>query len=582
MLNRVIHLTEDNHYDYTDWLYFSLKKMLNGQLNDFGAETHLTQVASYFDIVDNAVKTGDTNKRYSISMNVSTAPSPPIAEGSWTSIHISPTADNMCDLTNSYIVVNMELTPTIYCNDAYTTKCLAGARNPAVWIGFKDALDAIEQYQIVANGQAIYTQPHAIEESYITNLATPDTVRSRDIFQKATVEQIYNRSDCVMTGGVIDITNEKNAVAFPFTPAKPMNIKLKIDIRRILPLSAIKYLPAFVGNLELKVKFSTAGMVVLPMPIDDFAKDPAWLHMTSEGLNNITTCFLPVNEEFNAYVGMKLTTKSYLTAEDTATALKIPTVKYEVKTLHVGLGKMTVTECKSCLCCFGIDDGIYQSLIQRYTGQSLSFPTQTLTFQAMNGIMGGEGQLKVDLALTSTPRFVDTIFVMFPYNSKYRTVYINPLFDNFRLTMGGYGSCPDMPISSYGPYFYEMLQNAFNMNSDLMGLNEDVMRSAILNPELKNWPQQTQGKKANDVSNFVIAIPTSTDCTFQQGQTSAAPITYEFKGTLNPNSMFANKGVSSTPLMGFLKDSIIAIQLRPNGPPIVAIDEYDITSPAGQ
>ena len=556
--------------------------MLNGQLNDFGAETHLTQVASYFDIVDNAVKTGDTNKRYSISTNVSTAPSPPIAEGSWTSIHISPTADNMCDLTNSYIVVTMEVLPTINSiSGEAKTKVVVGGRNPAVWIGFKDALDAIEQYQIVANGQAIYTQPHAIEESYITNLATPDTVRNRDVFQKATVEQIYNRSDCVMTGGVIDIVNteattaEQKTINFPFTPAKPIQIKLKIDIRRILPLAAIKYLPAFVGNLELKVKFSTAGMVVLPMPLEDYAKDPYLYHMAKQGTEDITTCFLPVTEEFNAY-----TTQEF--DKVLVNTINMPVVKYTISTLKISLGRMSVTECKSCLCCFGIDDGIYQSLVQRYTGQSLSFPTQTLTFQAMNGIMGGKGQTKVDLALTSTPRFVDTILLLFPYNSKYRTVYVNPLFDSFRLTMGGYGSCPDMPISSYGPYFYEMLQNAFNMNSDLMGLNEDVMRSAILNPELNNWPEQTQGRKANDISNFVIAIPTSTDSTFQQGQTSAAPITYEFKGTLNTNSMFANEGVNCTPLMGFLKDSIIAIQLRPNGPPIVAIDEYDITSPAGQ
>ena len=40
--------------------------MLNSQLNDFASAAHLTQVASYFDIVDNAVKTGDTNKRYNL------------------------------------------------------------------------------------------------------------------------------------------------------------------------------------------------------------------------------------------------------------------------------------------------------------------------------------------------------------------------------------------------------------------------------------------------------------------------------------------------------------------------------------
>ena len=83
--------------------------MLNGQLSDPGYATHLTQVASYFDIVDSAVKTADTNKRYSMSTNVSTAPSPPIQANSWTHIHIAPTCDNMCDLYNSYIVAEMEI-----------------------------------------------------------------------------------------------------------------------------------------------------------------------------------------------------------------------------------------------------------------------------------------------------------------------------------------------------------------------------------------------------------------------------------------------------------------------------------------
>jgi hypothetical protein len=42
----------------------------------------------------------------------------------------------------------------------------------SIWIGYKDALDAIESYQIIVNGQSIYTQNYAIEESYITALAT--------------------------------------------------------------------------------------------------------------------------------------------------------------------------------------------------------------------------------------------------------------------------------------------------------------------------------------------------------------------------------------------------------------------------
>ena len=530
--------------------------MLNSQLNDFASAAHLTQVASYFDIVDAAVKTGDTNKRYTISTNTSTAPSPPIAEGTWTNIHIAPTADNMCDLYNSFIEFKMKVGLKISCSDG-TTKATAGSGNaPAFWIGFKDAMDAIEAYQIVANGQVIYTQPHAIEESYITNLATTDMVRNKDIFSKATAKNIMDRVDTLMVGGLVEL-----GVAVINGQTKSVNLNLKVDIRRFLPLSGVKYLPAFVGNLELRVKFSTAGLVCLPMPWYDTNSKITTRNTLAVEPPSITNCFTPINKSFTMNTGYDGTNKKITSASVSCSATS-----------------MSVSECFSVLSCFGIDDAIYQQLVQRYTGQSLSFPTQTLTFQAMNGTMGNN-QNNVDLALTSTPRFVDTIFILFPYDTNYRTCYYNPLFEACQITMGGYGTMPDIPVSSYGVINYEMLTNALNGNNDLTGLNKDVMISATLNPSLKK-SEQTVGIKPHDVSNFVLAYPVSVDNTFQQGQTSSAPITYQFKGTLNNNSYYKD-ATSCVPLMGFLKDSVFAIQIRPNGPPLIALDEFDISSPAG-
>ena len=104
-------------------------------------DTHLTQIASYFDIVDSAVKTADTNKRYTISTNVSTAPSPPIGENSWTHVHIAPTCDNMCDLYNSYIVAEMEVKLKVTTNSGTISKANCN-NSPSVWVGFKDSLQA--------------------------------------------------------------------------------------------------------------------------------------------------------------------------------------------------------------------------------------------------------------------------------------------------------------------------------------------------------------------------------------------------------------------------------------------------------
>ena len=231
-----------------------------------------------------------------------------------------------------------------------------------------------------------------------------------------------------------------------------------------------------------------------------------------------------------------------------------------------------IKTCFSHLAQFGLDDNLYQQLIQRYMKESLSFPIQTLTFNQMNGNMG-TAVPNHDFTLTATPRFVDTIFVLFPLNNTYRTCYENPLFTQISLKMGGYGSMPEVPFATTGPEFYEMVSNAFNTNNDLTGFNKDVMKSLV------NEKNSTIGTFSKDVSNFVIAFPTSTDNTFQQGQTSNAPITYQLKTVGTSSSPYYNKQ-GCAPIMGFLKDSVLAIQLRPSGPPIISLDEYDITSPA--
>ena len=56
-----------------------------------------------------------------------------------------------------------------------------------------------------------------------------------------------------MTGGLIDLTGAEE---------QTVKIQLKIYIRRFLPLAAVKYLPTFVGNLELRIRFSTEFLPV--------------------------------------------------------------------------------------------------------------------------------------------------------------------------------------------------------------------------------------------------------------------------------------------------------------------------------
>jgi hypothetical protein len=115
------------------------------------------------------------------------------------------------------------------------------------------------------------------------------------------------------------------------------------------------------------------------------------------------------------------------------------------------------------------------------------------------------------------------------------------------------------------------------MNNDSHGFNEEVMRSNVLH---QSYPPEvdTIGKRSNDITNFFMGISVETDHTFQQEQTSNSAITYYLQGTQSTSSAYY-KYMTASPLMGFLKDSVLAIQLRDGGPPVVSIDEYDISSP---
>jgi len=564
--------------------------MINSEINTFTVDQELTQIASYFAIVDNAIKASDTNKKYKISTNNCEAAPAPFKLGSWCSVPLSPQGQNMVDLYNSFITVEIDLgafkntsaaqaffpaLPNTSSSSGAPSIGTLGYKEPGIWLGFKDAMDIVGQYQLVANGQAFYSQSFAIEESYITGLASTEQVKSVDPYSKTRHKDVWNGDEKIGTGTIMThstLSNTEN------------KIELKIDLRRFLPLATIKYLPEFVGNLELRLQFSIDGLVCAPLGFDGFAGCPANVGKLSisnaSGYTGkgITNTFLPYDCLENGQIA---TIKSITYTAAGNGAPEIVGVVCDRITAHTaGLTTTpTITSCKSHLACFGLDINIYNQLAARYEQTALSFPIQTLTFHQMNGRIdhskwtSSGGQASV--TSTAVPRFVDSIFFLFPHNANYRTCYYNILATEYSLKMGGYGTFPEVSYSSYSPEFLEVSANVFNVNNDLTGFNKDVIRSLI------NNHTADLGFTPYDVSNFVLAIPTSTDNTFQQGQTSNTTINYQLQLKLGPDSPILKENSSCVPLIGFLKDSVLAIQRRPGGaPPIITLDEYDITTPA--
>ena len=535
--------------------------MLNEQINETSAHAIITQVASYFDAVDQAVRVGDTNKRYSITTNACTGSSAPISGGSFTSLTIGPTADNMADLYNGFIYARLGIKLKITKAHAASSALGDGATNianyPSVWVGFKDASQAIAQYQIQANGATIYNQPNAISEFYITACADVDSVKKTDVFSRARHKDIWQKVDTVRTGVVIPLSNIAAGAETP-----EVELVVKIDIRRFLPLATVKFLPAFVGSLSLRVQFKPDALVCAPLTLDDVLVSPIKLGKATVDYP-VTNRFVPLGQPFRCI-------------DNVTVAASVPTVAFHADQV-ITCSSFIVKECSAIIPCFGLDDYLYQQLVQRYSSEALSFPIQTISVQEMNVTRGGN---KLSAVVTSTPRFVDNIFLNFSDgSSNTQSCHVNPIFDSWQIKMGGYGSFPDISVSSYGAQFYEIMCNSYNVNTDVSCFNDDVMKSltTITNVNGSTSIPTGVGYKSNDITNFIMAVPCSTDGTYQQGQTSATPVTYTFSAELSPESPYKNSEAKCE--MCFLRDSVFAIQCRGGHTPIVIIDEADITTP---
>ena len=569
--------------------------MLNNEVYMRTSAEVCSQVASYFQIVDNCIADADTNHTYAINPQTSYSPSPPIQGGSHTSVIISPNTHNTADIYNGFIRVTLKVhikfkeTKGIGKIGADTL----GFPFNKVWFGFKDARDAVEKYEIVANGMSIYTQNFGCEESFITACCSNEVTKRADVYSKTRHKDVWNGTFGKRCG--VELTwGEYNE--------EVVNIPLKIDLRRFLPLSNIKYLPAFAGKIELRLYFSTAAMVYCPVGPSRKLRNNIQKWMTFE-LEDITNEFTPINEPITMWThadgetepaAIEGTRENHSQGTTGGGASPSPSpsptpgsgkteltagpklIKAGVRTFYVD--QFSIEECQTVIPCFGIRDDVYNMLVQRYSSQDhpLTFPTQTISFFTTTRPLKN---INDKATITITPRFVDSIFCLFPLKHTHKTYFKNPQFEHFQLNCGGYGN---IPVKTFGtkpeyPEFIEYCQNAMNVNSEQTGFNKEVTASLVNG---KKPRADITGNYPDDRSSFFIGFPTETDGTYQQGLTSLAPINFEMIVSQSTEEGSFAQLTETPPLLGLLLDASISILVLPNGmPPKVVIGAYDITTP---
>ena len=526
--------------------------MLNTQLNEFAPAESIKQVKKYFEIIEGSVDVGDTNRKYVPSKNAA-SPGGVQKEGQFLTFNISPIGENMVDLYNSYIGANLNLKLKVKEAISALPSGFNG-NSPAVWIGFNDSAQSVSAYQLHANGRQIYTQDQPHEEFYITGCNATEAIKTVDVFSKARHRDVWKRADTVKSGAIIDMGGKKAGdiieISFPF----------KIDLRRFLIIDSIRYLAAFAGNIQLKVKFSSEALVLTPLSNEDILGYNNFNIAKLQSYPSVTNKFVPFESPFTMIktVAYDSSTKAItLTAESDSEKQQFTKISCQFDNAY------------SYLHCFSLDPNTYTELVEHYTQTALMFPIKRMDWMTM------EGELKKGIHDQSvftaayTPIFVNSIFVLFKKEANYFSCYENPFFETYQLKCGAYGNIPAEPESTNGPIFYETCANALNTNNDLVGFNKDVMRS------LTATSVQNTGVVSNDTTHFFMGFPTETDFTFQQGMTSNSPISFK----LTVKNTEQTVGFNEKPTIGFLSHCCFSIQVSPNGPPAVVIDDYDLSQP---
>jgi hypothetical protein len=501
-----------------------------------------------------------------------------VQAGSFTTIIISPSGENMADIYNGFIYAEMEVGFTLA-----GTAIPSGIKGAYTWVGFKDSFDAIEKYEILAGGLTLYTQNNAIEESYIMNCAATDNIRKSDIYSKVNHKNIWEQRYGNQCGTWIDW----GATTGELSPLVPHIIKLKIDLRHFLPISNIKFLPAFAGKIELKLFFGTSGMVVAnPNPSniitlntdDDFK----WTLNDYNKMPNVTSEFVQIGDDIQMVVNHVAPTETDVAVSGgTGLSLSPALKKLNKGTISGGNRAVNVNKdykirlCETLINVFGLHHELYERLQQRYSQEPLTYPTQILQVSNMSSVLNSTAS---KASQTITPRFVDSIFLLFPEKVNQRSVYHNPKFRSFQLTCATYGAIPNVAFGTIRePRFIEMCSNAVNLNTDTVGLSEDVLNS-LIKINTGETISRIDGVESDDRTYFFIGLPTETDGTFQQGQTSDTPINYELSVIMDEDNVY-RKSVTAPPLMCLLMDAAFSIQVQPYGNPLVNLGVNDITTP---
>ena len=456
---------------------------MNTNLREVQHDTIDGDVYQYFEsLVDRIVSSGEDSDTKFLSFDSSEPPCP-VGPGQFTKLKLTDGSCKLTSFTSSFIKLRIKTSITISGIDWTDYNPILEnllLKTPALFIGFKSGLHAIDHYRFYCDKGVGYVceQSQAVHESAVTFFAKSQEEIEGDSGCYSTSEDIrsFNKNVC---GQYITWAELKENTGKQL----PIEFDVVIKYDDFAPLQFFKTYPnGICGNLQLEFKVNNfKNLVITQVPIETAIK-VAFSHsqslipgieMADDGQKAINFISNPVN----------FSSQFQNIGNGTSFYFMVPVYDHEINpriyTYHackcsISTGQFDLLSAKSYVNGYNVKEDKINQIRDLLSTKKIYIPAQRIDQYSFSQL-----PTETNMSCNTTQSLVNcsSIAFTFPRTANELTCSFNPRCSSLQLQIDN-KTYPDKPFSTYGFEFSNYILHNL-MYDDLFRPNHALMRALI-------------------------------------------------------------------------------------------------------
>ena len=458
---------------------------MNTNLREVQHDTIDGDVYQYFEsLVDRIVSSGEASDTKFLSFDSSEPPCP-IGPGQFTKLKLTDGSCKLTSFTSSFIKLRIKTSITITGLDWTDYDAVLETtliNTPALFIGFKSGIHAIDHYRFYCDKGAGYVceQSQAVHESAVTFFAKSQEEIEGDSGCYSTSEDIrgFNKNVCgqYITWGELKINS---SVGNPI----PIEFDAIIKYDDFAPLQFFKTYPNGVcGNLQLEFKVNNfKNLVITQVPIETSLRVAfsqrqdiiPGIITTDHGQDAVNFISNPVNFS-SQFQNIGNGTKFYFMIPFFDHEISPPFYTYHRCHCTISTGQFDLLSAKSYVNGYNVKDEKIDQIRELLSTKKIYIPGQRIDQYSFSQL-----PTESNMSCNTTQSLVNcsSIAFTFPRSPNELTCSFNPRCSSIQLQVDN-KTYPDKPFSTYDFEFSNYILHNL-MYDDLFRPNHALIRGLI-------------------------------------------------------------------------------------------------------